>query len=100
MATELRRFTINRGKLDEFVEGWRERVLPLREEHGFHIPAAWKIPERNEFFWLLAYEGPESFETQDAAYYASAARAALQPDPAQLIAKPEAWFIDWVIRCR
>jgi len=94
MATQLRLYTINKGKLDEFAKVWRENVYPLRLKFGFKIQGAWTIPERNEFIWMLSYDGPDGWETQDKAYYASPERAALNPDPAQYIAKIEHWFVN------
>jgi hypothetical protein len=93
MATQLRMYVINRGQLDAFVAAWRAGVYPLREQHGFRIDAAWTIPERDTFVWLLSYEGSDDWQTKEAAYYASAERAALDPDPAQWIAQSNSWFV-------
>ena len=97
MASQLRIYTINRGKLDDFVQAWHQGVYPLRQRYGFAIPNAWVIRERNEFVWILTYDGPESFEVRDAAYYASPERAALDPDPVQYIARAEHWFLSPVV---
>ena len=97
MVSQLRIFTINRGKMDDFVKAWTAGVYPLRRKHGFNIEAAWVIRERNEFIWILSCDGPEEFESRDAAYYASAERAALDPDPAQYIARAEHWFMTSVL---
>ncbi len=93
MVTQLRIYTINRGKLDDFVAAWKAAVLPLRRQQGYQIPAAWVNRERNEFIWLLTYDGPEPFAEKEAAYYASAARAAVDPDPRQFIAQANQWLI-------
>lgn len=97
MVTQLRIYTINKGRLDDFVKAWREGVSPLRQKFGFKIEGAWIIKERNEFVWMMSYDGPADWDTQDAAYYASPERAALNPDPAQYIAKAEHWFISPVV---
>ncbi len=76
MTTQLRVYTINKGKLDEFVKVWRDGVYPLRQKFGFKIERAWTIPERNEFIWTMSYDGLGDWETQDKAYYASPERAA------------------------
>ena len=60
-------------------------MVPLREGHGFTVDGAWVIPDQSRFVWLLSYSGPGSFEDADASYYASPERAALTPDPAELI---------------
>lgn len=96
MPTQLRRYTINRGKLDEFVAAWQKGVLPLRRKHGFHIDGAWVIRERNEFVWLMRYDG-DDWEAKDKAYYATPERKGLDPDPAQFIARSEHWFVTPVV---
>ena len=99
MPTQLRRYTINRGKLDDFIAAWRNGVYPLRQRHGFHIDGAWAIRERSEFIWLMSYEG-EDWDVRDRAYYASPERAALDPDPAQWIARTEHWFVTPIVAGR
>ena len=93
MVSQLRIFTINRGKMDQFIEAWLQGVYPLRLKHGFTIEHAWVTRERNEFLWILSYDGPEDWESKDAAYYASEERNILDPDPRQYIAKSERRFI-------
>jgi hypothetical protein len=92
-TSQLRVFTINRGQMDRFVDAWTRGVPPLRRKHGFRIHGAWIIPERNEFLWVLSHDGPEGFVAKDSAYYASAERGALDPDPVQFIARAERWFV-------
>lgn len=97
MPSQLRIYTINRGKMDEFVKAWLAGVYPLRRRLGYTIPSAWIIKERNEFVWVLSYEGPQDWQAREAAYYGSPERAALNPDPAQFIAQAEQWFISPVL---
>ncbi len=97
MPSQLRIYTINRGKMDEFVKAWLAGVYPLRLRLGYTIPSAWVIKERNEFVWVLSYEGPQDWQAREAAYYGSPERAALNPDPAQFIAQAEQWFISPVL---
>lgn len=94
MQTQLRIYVINRGQLDAFVAAWTAGVYPLRRHHGFDIPHFWVNRSRSEFIWLVTYDGPESWEVKEAAYYCSQARASLDPDPRQYIAQANAWFID------
>ncbi len=92
MVTQLRIFTINKGRLDDFVRAWREGVYPARLKSGYRIDGAWVTKERNEFVWLLSYDGND-FEAKEASYYASPERGALNPDPAQYIARAEHFFL-------
>lgn len=96
MPSELRRYTINRGRLDDWVQAWRAGVYPLRLRMGFTVDGAWTIPERNEFVWILSYEGAD-WEERHRAYYESPERRALDPDPAQWIARAEHWVLTPVL---
>lgn len=90
---QLRIYTINRDRLDDFVAAWREGVYPLRLEHGFQIPAAWLIRDNNQFVWILGYDGPENWEDKQSAYYNSPERRNIDVDPLQWIAHGDSWFI-------
>jgi hypothetical protein len=85
----LRTYRIQAGKRDAFVSAWRTGVYPLRQAYGFTIAGAWLLADSDVFVWVLGYDGPEGFAAADAAYYASADRAALDPDPAQYIEHTE-----------
>lgn len=97
MVSQLRIYTINKGKMADFVKGWTAAVYPLHLKHGFKIERAEVIEERNEFVWIVSYDGPEDWDAKQAAYYGSPERAAVDPDPAQNIAKTERWFIKSVL---
>lgn len=96
MTTQLRIYTINKGRMNDFVQAWKAGVHPLRLKHGYRIDGAWVIEERNEFVWLLSHNGRD-WEASEAAYYRSSERAAVDPDPAQYIAKAERWFLTPVL---
>jgi NIPSNAP len=96
MITQLRVYTINKGRLDDFVKAWTAGVYPLRLKMGFRIDGAWVNRKRNEFIWLLRHDG-DDWEALEKAYYASPERAAVNPDPAQYIAKAEKWFVTPVV---
>lgn len=92
--TQIRIFTINKGKMNEFLSAWQNGVYPLRIKNGFKIEGAWVVREKNKFVWILSYDGPGSFEAKDSAYYASQARTTLKPDAADYIADSEVYFIN------
>jgi hypothetical protein len=96
MVTQLRIYTINKGRLDDFVRAWCKGVYPLRLKQGYRIDGAWVIKERNEFVWLVSSDGND-FAAKELSYYASPERAALNPDPAQYIAKAERFFLTSVL---
>ena len=93
MICQLRIYTIQEGKMDEWIKGWREGVVPLRRKHGFRVGGAWVARERNTFVWILAYDGPGDWKVRNDAYYASTERRTLDPDPARLIVRAEEMFL-------
>jgi hypothetical protein len=87
MELVLRIYTIKPGEMADWLEEWREHVLPLRRRLGFTILGAWVGDDADTFTWLLGYDGPEGIAVANAAYYESPERAALDPDPARHIAE-------------
>ncbi len=82
---QLRTYTLRPGTLEQWIAVWRGQIKPLRESLGFTVPAAWSVPGKNQFVWLLSYTGPDDWATLDAAFHASPERASLTPDPAGMI---------------
>jgi hypothetical protein len=92
-VSQLRIYTIQKGKMDEWIEGWRHGVVPLRRNHGFRIDGAWVVGDEDVFVWLMTYDGPEEWKAKNDAYYASPERKSLNPDPARLIARTQEMFV-------
>jgi hypothetical protein len=90
--SQLRIYTIEPGRLDEFVAVWSAGVRPLRRKFGFES-AAWTVPDEDVFIWLVTYRGEKPFEEADTAYYASPERQGLMPDPAGWILTNETRWI-------
>jgi hypothetical protein len=86
--SQLRTYTIEPGRLDDFVAAWSAGVRPLRRRFGFES-AAWTVAEESLFIWLVTYRGERPFEEADTSYYDSPERRALTPDPAQWIVRNE-----------
>jgi hypothetical protein len=78
MTFQVRIYTINKGKLNEFVKAWNKGVVPLRLRHGFKIGGAWTVKD---------------WHTKQEVYYNSPERKALDLDPAQYIARVQEYFI-------
>ncbi|KPI25795.1 NIPSNAP family containing protein [Actinobacteria bacterium OV320] len=80
-TTQLRTYTVRDGLLDAWVDRWREEIVPLRLELGFTIGGAWVDRGRNQFVWLISYEGPETFAERNALYWSSPERKAMDLSP-------------------
>jgi hypothetical protein len=85
MHFQFREYTIEAGRLDDFVREWRELVLPLRLAQGFSVLGPWVEREASRFVWIMGFDG--DIRAADEAYYESLERAALDPDPARLVAE-------------
>ena len=85
MQWQLRIYRAKDGELDAFVQEWRERVLPLRRAKGFEVLGPW-VSDDDRFVWII---GHENLQASDEAYYASAERAAINPDPARHLTETE-----------
>lgn len=96
-TTQIRTYTVREGLLDEWAERWRSEIVPLRRELGFEIGGAWLDRERNEFVWLISYEGPESFAEANARYWASPQRARMQLDPDDYLLETEEQEVETVL---
>ncbi|MGQ0560858.1 MAG: hypothetical protein ACT443_03175 [Gemmatimonadota bacterium] len=61
-TVQLRLYTIDKGRLDDFAAAWSAGVYPLRQKLGDRIPFAAKIPQTNQFVWVVVHDGPEPWE--------------------------------------
>ena len=77
-ATQLRRYEINPGEMDEFLVAWRG-VVRIREQYGFRVVFAYVNDEVNEFVWAIAHDGDFAAAAEE--YYASPERATVSPNP-------------------
>jgi len=75
--------------MEEWLDEWRKRIVPLRERHGFRILGAWSVDGTDQFVWIISYEGPKSWEQANSDYYESPERKALDPDPARHLAQTQ-----------
>jgi hypothetical protein len=97
VTAQLRIYTINHGRMGDFVRAWREGIYPLRLRYGFRVAGAWIVEESNQFVWVLSYAGPESWEAREQAYHESPERQGLDPDPGRWVARAEAYFVEAVL---
>ena len=97
MTTQMRKYTIKKGKMGEFVKAWRDTVYPLRLEHGFTVDYAGILEDTDDFICLISSSDRDDWETKESAYYASDGHALLEPIVAPHISGGETWFVEPVI---
>jgi antibiotic biosynthesis monooxygenase (ABM) superfamily enzyme len=72
-TTQLRRYTIEPGRMDDFLAWWPS-ILGPREQYGFRVAFAHADDENNQFVWAVEHDG--DFDSAEAVYMASPERAA------------------------
>ncbi len=82
MEYELRMYEVKDGQMDTFLEIF-PAVVEARRAVGFEVVGAWMVPKDNQFIWIVSAEG--GIEATVEAYYASAQRRAIEPEPAKLL---------------
>jgi len=75
--------------MEDWLAEWSAHVLPLRRAFGFDVIGPWVNDDEHLFVWILGYDGEAGWADADAAYYDSAERKALAPDPARHLLKTE-----------
>ena len=81
MTYQLRTYVLVPETAEEFVSRWERDLVPLRQANQFSVVGAWRAPERNEFTWLVRWDGPGTFAEGERVYYEARQRANLEWDP-------------------
>ena len=69
---QLRRYTIESGRMDDFITWWRS-ILEPRARYGFRVLFAYADDEHDQFVWVVVHDG--DFDAAEASYMASPERA-------------------------
>ncbi len=59
---QLRRYTIESGRMDDFIMWWRSIIEP-RAKYGFRVVFAYADDAHSEFVWAVAHDG--DFDTAE-----------------------------------
>lgn len=62
MPTEVRIYTMKPGKLDDFIEVFKNHIMPTSAAFGVRVLAAWRHDEKNEFVWVRSYDDQATLE--------------------------------------
>jgi len=93
-TVQVRFYDVRPDRLDEWIEKFHERIVPLRRELGFEIQGSWVDRERSQHIWVIAHDGDSSFEEANAAYWASPKRAEMDVDPDDFLTATEVRTVD------
>jgi len=89
MYAQLRIYTVNRGKMDDWVSWFTSKLAPIAKEAGQTILGPWVNEAKTEFVWIRVYDSAEDAKTKDERFYGSAKWKAIAPEAREFIAKAE-----------
>ena len=52
MIHEYRVYDIAEGKMDQWIDVFKNTIMPIHQALGVSIPEAWRHDESNEFIWV------------------------------------------------
>ena len=52
MIHEYRVYDIAEGKMDQWIDVFKNTIIPIHQALGVSIPEAWRHDESNEFIWV------------------------------------------------
>lgn len=68
----LRTYTIKDGQMDSWLGLFKEKLIPLLEEHGIKVEGTWVSEDETQFIWVRSYgETTADLEAKEAAFYGS-----------------------------
>ena len=89
MYAQLRVYTVNRGKMDAWVEWFNNKGRPVAEQAGHQVLGPWINEASTEFIWIRTYESAEDAKAKDEAFSSSSAWRAIAGEAAEFISKIE-----------
>ena len=71
MIAQLRIYTVNKGKMEHWLEVFHSELTPLLHEHGIRVESAWVDEHEEQFIWIRSFHDREDLAAKEAAFYAS-----------------------------
>ena len=73
MYAQLRVYTVNRGKMEAWVEWFNNKARPVLEQAGQQFLGPWINEKSTEFIWIRTYESAEAAKSKNEAFSSSSA---------------------------
>ena len=89
MYAQLRIYTVNRGKMDAWVEWFNSKAGPVAAQVSHQVLDPWINEARTEFIWIRTYESAEAAKAKDEAFSSLPAWQAIAGEAAEFVAKIE-----------
>ena len=77
MRARIRIYTINKGKLGNFIKHFNEETKPIHDKVGWPVVAAWVHRPQNEFIWIRTHKDAADLEAKTKTFRAAVAAAGI-----------------------
>ena len=82
---QLRDYRIKPGHMDDWIAGWKDGIIPQRQQMGFQLLGAWVDRPHDRFVWVVGYAESDGFEAAEERYHALPERLSLDPNPSDFV---------------
>lgn len=97
MATQLRRYEIAEGRMDDFLVFFPS-MLPVRTQFGFTVDFGYVDRENNQFVWSTSHEGDvDAFKAAEATYSTSPERLEAVKGAAGIVEKMHVSMVEHAV---
>ena len=55
MYAHLRIYTINKGMMQDWLNVFNDKIIPLLEDSGIKVESSWTNEEKSQFIWIRSY---------------------------------------------
>ncbi|MGB2534702.1 MAG: hypothetical protein ACPID2_05990 [Candidatus Puniceispirillum sp.] len=70
-AAHLRIYTINKGQMDDWLDLFHNKLVPVLNEAGFSVPSSWVNDLGTQFIWIRSCEKLEDIPKLEEKFYGS-----------------------------
>jgi hypothetical protein len=72
MYAHLRIYTVNKGMMDDWLNLFNEKLIPLLDQSGINVESTWINEEKSQFIWIRSYgDSINDIEKKEAIFYGS-----------------------------
>lgn len=68
MPSQLRIYTIKPGQMENWLQFFKQKVVPLHAKFGIPVYSAWVNAAESHFFWVRDFAVGEAIEEQERRY--------------------------------
>jgi len=78
MLSQIRIYTINKGEMDNFLQHFKNDIIPIHERIGVPIVGTWVNRAQNEFIWVRSYKDKADLDAKGKAFQSEVAKAGVK----------------------